>query len=100
MVELRREVQSLQMTLDVIKENGINVHSRLTLMNTRISHLEHYLGLRKHSFASSDELWKFFQARDDIQKGRRPVSAFHEAHNAVQRDRKQAHKHGTSKRVA
>lgn len=98
--DLGRQIQSLQMDLDVIKANGVNVHNRLDLANQRTAHVEHYLGLRQHQFVEHEKMWGFFQARDDIQKGKRPVSLFHQQQNAQARAKKQGHKHGTNKRVA
>jgi hypothetical protein len=98
--DLNRQMQSMQMDLDVIKANGVNVHVRLDLANTRTAHVEHYLGLRQHKFTPSDQMWGFFQSRDDIQKGKRPVSMFHEQSNAKLREQKTAGKHGAAKRAA
>lgn len=61
------------------------LHNRVNLSNTRISHIEHYLGLRKHSFVDGERMWDFQQVTRDVSLKERPKSRFYKGEASSKR---------------
>ncbi|MCL1142960.1 hypothetical protein [Shewanella gaetbuli] len=92
-----RQLALIDDRLTLLETAVKRAHERLDLTNQRICHIEHYLGLRHHSFAPSEDAWDFYQVRNDVQKGKRPESKYFAAmrkKNAASAE----HRHGTRKR--
>lgn len=60
------------------------LHSRIDQHSLRTSHIEHYLGLRSHSFEKGERMWDFNQIATHVAKGtkpERPTSLFRMGNN-------------------
>jgi hypothetical protein len=57
------------------REN-VALHNRISMANQRSAHIEHYVGLRSHSFKPGERMWAFHQLLVDVNAGSRPVSLF------------------------
>lgn len=60
-------------TKENLAEELKDAHQRLSLMALRVSHLEHYIGLRKHKFSEANKRWRYGQIAEDVQSGQTPV---------------------------
>jgi len=62
-----------EQALKNLNEEVQAAHTRVNLSNTRMKHIEHYLGLREHTFEEKDKRWNFNQIQTDIEKGVNPI---------------------------
>lgn len=47
-------------------------HQRIDLLSMRLAQVEHYLGMRRHKFDSSEARWHFQQVKSDVRKNAQP----------------------------
>jgi hypothetical protein len=67
-----RDVQNLAGRVEKLEQENRLLHQRLNLARLRAEHIEHYLGMREHTFKPNDHAWEFGQVREDVINGRRP----------------------------
>ncbi len=80
--QLNKDVDILRDLLEDRRKHYVSdfeaVHNRINLSNVRHMHIEHYIGLRSHSFSNGERMWDYFQIAKDLRTGNaeRPKSKF------------------------
>lgn len=63
---MRKEEVAQENAIKELKHDNEMLHRRLSLCNRRSEHIEHYLGLRSHSFTNGERMWDFHQITHDL----------------------------------
>lgn len=61
-------------------------HSRIAMLVDRVMNLEHYIGLRKHTFAKPNQTrqYDFMALHTDIAQNKRPETLHYKHHSKVE----------------
>lgn len=73
---LQDEVAQLQSQVRLMATETRKAHDRIDQVNLRTANIEHYAGMRSHSFEDGGRMWDYMQLHRDIKANRRPKSLF------------------------
>lgn len=74
--ELTQRVSALESALRQNRREAVKSHDRIDQANLRVANIEHYIGMRSHSFNDGGRMWNYMQLHKDIKNGQRPQSLF------------------------
>lgn len=81
--EQEKRIATLEQRLDGAERNlrearreAAKSHDRIDQANLRTANIEHYTGMRSHSFNDGGRMWNYMQMHKDIKNNRRPQSLF------------------------
>ncbi|NYR11292.1 hypothetical protein HC000_02100 [Pseudoalteromonas sp. MIP2626] len=73
---LNNEVIKLQTQVRAMSRDNAKAHDRIDQVNLRTANIEHYTGMRSHSFENGGRMWNYMQIHKDINARQRPQSLF------------------------
>lgn len=74
--KLSTEVIKLQSQVRAMSRDTTKAHDRIDQVNLRTANIEHYIGMRSHSFENGGRMWNYMQIHKDINANKRPQSLF------------------------
>lgn len=74
--ELSNKVSALESQLRAASRETAKAHNRIDQVNLRTANIEHYIGMRSHSFDDGGRMWNYMQLHRDIKANKRPQSLF------------------------
>ncbi|WP_165735047.1 hypothetical protein [Pseudoalteromonas sp. C8] len=74
--QLSSKVINLETMLRAATRDSIKAHDRIDQANLRTANIEHYTGMRSHSFENGGRMWNYMQMHRDIANSKRPQSLF------------------------
>lgn len=73
---LEKRLIEAESVLRQTRRETAKAHDRIDQANLRTANIEHYTGMRSHSFEDGGRMWNYMQIHKDIKSGRRPQSLF------------------------
>lgn len=84
LTKLEEAITELQGQVRALARNTNKAHNRIDQANLRTANIEHYTGMRSHSFEKGGRMWDYMQIHKDIASGTRPKSLFVTKHRIAQ----------------
>lgn len=73
---LEKRLIEAESVLRQTRRETTKAHDRIDQANLRTANIEHYTGMRSHSFEDGGRMWNYMQIHKDIRNGQRPQSLF------------------------
>lgn len=81
---LEGDLSRIKDQLAAVTRDASKAHDRIDQANLRTANIEHYTGMRSHSFENGGRMWNYMQMHKDIAQGLRPQSLFATKHRMAQ----------------
>lgn len=75
-VALEQRLDGAERNLRAARREAAKSHDRIDQANLRTANIEHYTGMRSHSFNDGGRMWNYMQMHKDVNQRRRPQSLF------------------------